>query len=251
MASWTLAATEAPPTITIHRPSRVAQVLLSPCLRLEPKNFPNGFTQLSHCCPEHRPQVLMQPLHTLPQQSEHSSSPPLGLPQRKQRRSPGGAYSTCATRNCRGRAATRPPLGLISASPATPRSSDSASRQATPRCNLGMEGRPTPFAAPSARLFVLAPAAGRDGIGACSSHPRATPAHTARCARELASVAPEPQVLLLRAPSVPPRPSNFAAGPSSLPPWEAGMGAPSRPPGPTFCSAPRPPSVLGSRARCR
>ena len=153
---------------------------------------------------------------------------------------------TCATRNCRGRAATRPPLGLISAPPATPRSSDSASRQATPRCNLGMEGRPTPFAAPSARLLVLAPAAGRDGIGACNSHPRATPSPTARCARELASVAPEPQVLLLRAPSAPPRPSNFAAGPSSLPPWEAGMGAPSRPPGPTSCSAPRPPPRLAA-----
>ena len=122
---------------------------------------------------------------------------------------------TCATRNCRGRAATRPPLGLISAPPATPRSSDSASRQATPRCNLGMEGSPTAFAASSARLLVLAPAAGRDGIGACNSHPRATPSPTARCARELASVAPEPQVLLLRAPSAPPRPSNFAAGPSS------------------------------------
>ena len=102
VASWTLAATEAPPTITIHRPSRVAQVFLPPCLRLEPKNFPNGFTQLSHCFPEHWPQVLMQPLHTLPQQSEHSSSPPLGLPQRKQRRSPSGAYNTCATRSCRG-----------------------------------------------------------------------------------------------------------------------------------------------------
>ena len=42
VASWTLAATEAPPTIP--RPNRVAQVLLPPCLRLEPQNFPNGFS---------------------------------------------------------------------------------------------------------------------------------------------------------------------------------------------------------------
>ena len=62
-SSWTLAATEAPPTIP--RPNRVAQVLLPPCLRLEPQNFPNGFSLslrglallqngelLSSCCQE-------------------------------------------------------------------------------------------------------------------------------------------------------------------------------------------------------